>query len=69
MPIIKIPSGGFRYGKTGKVYRGAGAREKARKQGAAIKLSQLRAQGENIPGPNSIKVKASNRARSYERKL
>lgn len=68
MPIEKI-SGGFRYGKTGKIYRGVGARVKARKQGQAIEISKLRAQGENIPKPSSIRVKASNRARGYERRV
>lgn len=68
MPIEKI-SGGFRYGKTGKIYRGAGARAKAIKQGAAIKISQLRAKGENIPYPKSVKVKASSHARGYERRI
>lgn len=31
---------GFRFGKTGKCFTGPGAREKANKQGAAIKISQ-----------------------------
>lgn len=41
MPIVAV-SGGFRYGTTGKIYRGRGARKKAAKQGAAIKASQAR---------------------------
>lgn len=38
MPVQKV-KGGFRYGKTGKVYK---SKAKAQKQGLAIRLSQLR---------------------------
>mgnify|MGYP001581076541 CR=1 FL=1 len=62
MPIIRIPSG-YKYGKHGKRYYGAGAREKARKQGSAIKLSQLRAKGENIP------IKGDNKKRGTIRRI
>jgi hypothetical protein len=49
MPIKYLPKiKAFRYGTTGKAYKISkygkkGAREKARKQGAAIKISQLKA--------------------------
>ena len=38
MPVMKVP-GGYRYGKTGKVYK---KRIDAEKQGAAIRASQER---------------------------
>ena len=38
MPVRKV-KGGYRYGKTGKIYK---SREKAEKQGRAIKASQNR---------------------------
>jgi len=40
MPVHKTKSGGYQWGKTGKVYYGSGAKEKATKQGIAIKISQ-----------------------------
>lgn len=40
MPVEAVRSGGkiigYRWGKTGKLYRGKGARDKAAKQGRAI---------------------------------
>ena len=39
MPIIKTKSGGYKYGKTSKVYK---SKAKAVKQGQAIRLSQIR---------------------------
>lgn len=44
MPVRKV-KGGHRYGKKGKLYRGKGARQKAEKQGMAIRASQARAAG------------------------
>jgi hypothetical protein len=41
MPVRKA-KGGYRYGSSGKVYRGKGAKAKAAKQGRAIKASQAR---------------------------
>lgn len=41
MPVRKV-KGGYRYGKTGKVYKGKRARAKAAKQGRAIKAAQAR---------------------------
>lgn len=41
MPVRKV-KGGYRYGKTGKIYRGKGAKQKAAAQGRAIKASQAR---------------------------
>ena len=64
MPIQKI-SGGFRYGKEGKIYRGRGARTKARKQGQAIEISKLRAEGRFHA--RKVNVKATSRARGYQR--
>ena len=40
MPVHKTKDGGYQWGKTGKVYKGPGAKEKATKQGIAIKISQ-----------------------------
>lgn len=42
MPVRKV-KGGYRYGKTGKVYK---SKAKAEKQGRAIKASQNRKGGE-----------------------
>lgn len=39
MPIHKTKTGGYRYGKTGKVYK---SRKKAVKQGQAIAISKKR---------------------------
>lgn len=39
MPIVKVKSGGYKYGKSGKVYK---SKAKAVKQGQAIRLSQIR---------------------------
>ena len=33
MPVHRTKSGGYQWGKSGKVYFGAGAKEKAEKQG------------------------------------
>ncbi|GAG87619.1 unnamed protein product [marine sediment metagenome] len=41
MPVQKA-KGGYRYGRSGKVYRGKGAKKKAARQGRAIKVSQAR---------------------------
>jgi len=41
MPVRKA-GGGYRYGTSGKVYRGKGASAKAARQGRAIKASQAR---------------------------
>jgi len=41
MPVHKV-KGGYRWGQHGKVYRGKGAKQKAAKQGIAIKLNQIR---------------------------
>lgn len=40
MPVHKTKGGGYQWGSTGKVYYGKGAKEKAQKQGIAIKISQ-----------------------------
>lgn len=39
MPVIKVKSGGYKFGQSGKVYR---SKAKAVKQGQAIRLSQIR---------------------------
>ena len=44
MPVYKV-NGGYRYGKTGKVYK---SKAKAEKQGRAIKASQNRKGGNAI---------------------
>ena len=42
MPVRKTKGGGFKYGSSGKTYKGAGAKAKAQRQGRAIKASQAR---------------------------
>ena len=39
MPVHRTKSGGYQWGKTGKVYYGKDAKKKAQKQGVAIRLS------------------------------
>lgn len=41
MPVHPTNSG-YRYGTTGKVYKGKGAKRKAARQGRAIKVNQKR---------------------------
>lgn len=41
MPVKKS-GGGYKYGDEGKVYKGPGAKQKAEKQGRAIKASQAK---------------------------
>jgi len=38
MPVRKV-KGGYRWGKSGKLYKGKGAKKKAAKQGRAIRAS------------------------------
>ena len=38
MPVEKI-DGGYRWGKSGKIYKGKGAKKKAEKQGQAIRAT------------------------------
>lgn len=40
MPVRKTKGGGYKFGTSGKEYRGKGARTKALKQARAIKASQ-----------------------------
>lgn len=39
MPVHRTKDGGYQWGTTGKVYHGKGAKEKAEKQGQAIRAS------------------------------
>lgn len=41
MPVRKV-KGGYQYGSSGKLYRGKGAKSKARRQGRAIQASKSR---------------------------
>lgn len=41
MPVRRS-GGGYRWGKSGKVYKGKGAKRKARRQGFAIEAAQRR---------------------------
>lgn len=41
MPVRKV-KGGYKWGKSGKVYRGKGAKAKATRQGRAIRASGWR---------------------------
>jgi hypothetical protein len=41
MPVRKS-GGGYKWGSSGKVYRGKGAKAKAARQGRAVKASQAR---------------------------
>lgn len=43
MPVHKTKGGGYQYGSEGKIYYGKDAKEKATKQGVAIKISQAQA--------------------------
>jgi hypothetical protein len=55
MPVRRV-SGGFRWGSRGKLYRGAGAKAKAAKQGRAIharKAASSRVVGGNARGRRS----------------
>jgi hypothetical protein len=44
MPVRRV-RGGYRWGSSGKVYRGRGAKAKATRQGQAIKARQTRRTG------------------------
>lgn len=44
MPTRKV-KGGYKWGSTGKVYRGPGAKAKADRQGRAIRANQARRKG------------------------
>lgn len=44
MPVQRT-KGGYRWGRSGKVYRGKGAKAKAARQGRAVKASQARRGG------------------------
>jgi hypothetical protein len=44
MPVRKV-KGGYRWGRSGKIYRGKGAKQKALRQGRAIKARQRRRSG------------------------
>lgn len=64
MPLRYIPTRkGWKYGKSGKLYTGQKARDKARAQGQAIELSKMRRAGEDIP------VRASAKQRGYQKTL
>ena len=41
MPVRKV-KGGYRWGRTGKLYRGKGAKAKAARQGRAIQANRRR---------------------------
>lgn len=56
MPV-QFVSGGYRWGKKGKIYRGKNAKKKARKQGIAILISQKK-----------VQVKGTNNHRGYVRR-
>ena len=40
MPLIKTKSGGYKWGKSGKIYYGKDAKEKALKQARAIEANK-----------------------------
>lgn len=40
MPVRRTPNGGYQYGSTGKIYKGRGAKSRAKKQGKAIQASK-----------------------------
>ena len=42
MPVRRTTSGGYKWGTTGKTYRGKGAKAKAARQGRAIRAAQTR---------------------------
>jgi hypothetical protein len=45
MPVHKVSGGGYKYGTSGKTYRGKGAKAKATAQDRAIKISQNKQKG------------------------
>lgn len=47
MPVRRA-KGGYRWGRSGKVYRGKGGKAKAAKQGRAISISKARRAGHRI---------------------
>ena len=63
MPLIQLPGGRWKFGKHGKTYSGKDAREKARKQGAAISIDKARRKGYNIP------IKGDSKKRGTIRRL
>lgn len=59
MPVRYVPyKKGYSWGKSGKIYTGPKAKEKAQKQGTAILISQ-----------GKTNVKASSRARGYTKQI
>lgn len=48
MPVRKV-KGGYRYGRSGKIYRGKKAKARAAAQGRAISISKARKAGHRIP--------------------
>ena len=40
MPVHETPGGGYQWGSKGKIYYGKGAKQKAARQGAAIRISK-----------------------------
>lgn len=52
MPVKKTPGGGYKWGESGKTYYGPGAKEKAAKQGRAIKASQQKEAKKNANKAN-----------------
>jgi hypothetical protein len=48
MPVHKA-KGGWQWGRSGKVYKGRGAKAKAARQGRAIAVNRARAAGHRIP--------------------
>lgn len=65
MPTVNLGHGRYRYGKTGKVYSGAGARGKAMRQGRAIELSKLVQEGRATVRGGKTFVKANETHRAY----
>lgn len=52
MPVKKTSSGGYKWGEKGKTYYGPNAKEKAAKQGRAIKANQTNRSAKNANKTN-----------------
>lgn len=59
MPTRPVRKGGkvigYRWGKSGKLYKGKGAKEKADRQGKAVSISKARKAGHKIPFKNEVR--------------
>jgi hypothetical protein len=55
MPVKKVGKDAYKFGSSGKTYRGKGAKTKAAKQGAAIKISEAKRNGKRYKNKSAKK--------------